>query len=91
MPRPAWVLHPCDGGRTHRPFCRQHLKQLVGQLHGERKRSAEMAAELQAVRACDHQACSQLAALLGANADLASRNAQLEQENASLLVRAPRA
>ena len=62
------------------------MKQLIGDLRKERQRSKALEAELQALRECDHQSCGQLKALLAANTDLAGRNTQLEQENASLLV-----
>ena len=46
-----------------------------------------MLQELQGLRECEQQACGQLKLLLAANAELASRNAQLECENSGLLVR----
>ena len=62
------------------------MKQLIGDLRKERLRAKSLEAELQRLHECDHQSCGQLKALLAANTDLAGRNAQLEQENASLLV-----
>ena len=68
-------------------MCRQVLKKQASALRSERKRSSAILQELQGLQECEHQACSQLKALLADKAELASRNAQLESENLGLLVR----
>ena len=75
--------------RSHRmdTMCRQVLKKQASALRSERRRSGAMLQELQGLRECEQQACGQLKLLLAANAELASRNAQLECENSGLLVR----
>ena len=80
---PSADLHPLKW-----PQCRQVLKKQASALRSERRRSGALLQELQGLRDCEQQACCQLKALLAANAELASRNAELECENSGLLVSA---